>query len=114
MEAIKNNDYILYKGSIGKVETLIGDTVIANIDGKKVKDKIHNFKKWHRDKIHKISKENFIITTDKILNTDYLANKYPNLSKSDIEMILTSGALLFSLLKDELFKNRTTPEVNDE
>lgn len=114
METIKNNDYVLYKGVVGKVELVIGDTILANIEGLKIKDHISKFKKWDKNKIHRISKENFIVTVDKILNTDYLASKYPNLSKSDLEMILTSGALLFSLLKDELFKNRTTTEVNNE
>lgn len=110
MEAIKNNDYILYKGVVGKVELILGDTVIANIDGVKVKDHVSKFKKWDINKIHNISKEQFIIATDKILDAKYLSNKYPKLSISDIEVILTSGALIVQNLKDELFKGALTRE----
>ena len=110
MEVINNNDYVLYKDVVGKVEIILGDTVIANIEGVKVKDHISKFKKWDKDKIHNISKEKFIIAVDKILDEKYLTEKYPNLGKADIEIILTSGALVIQNLKDELFKGASTYE----
>ena len=114
MEAIKNNDYVLYKNIVGKVELIIGETVIANIEGLKVKDHISKFKKWDIDKIHNISKEQFILAVDKILNTDFILSKYPRLDKSDIDVILTSGAFLFAELRAELFKDRNPVEVENE
>lgn len=114
MEDIKNNDYVLYKNIVGKVELILGETVIANIEGVKVKDHISKFKKWDKDKIHNISKEQFILAVDKILNTDYILAKYPRLDKNDINIILTSGAFLFTELRAELFKDRKPVEVENE
>lgn len=103
MEVIKNNDYIFYNGIVGKVELILGETVIANVEGVKVKDHISKFKKWDRNKIANISRDKLKETLNKVLDKEYLMSKYENLSESDIDLILTSGALISKDLLEELF-----------
>lgn len=103
MEVIKNGDYVLYGDMVGKVELIVGEKVIANVDGLKVKDHISKFKLWDKDKIHNISKEDFVLAVDKVLDIEYLINKYPSLGAYDINVIINSGALIIQNLKDELF-----------
>lgn len=107
MEVIKNNDYILYNGIVGKVELILGEIVIANVEGVKVKDHISKFKKWDRNKIANISRDKLKETLNKVLDKDYLMSKYENLSESDIDLILTSGALISKDLLEELFGGGT-------
>lgn len=103
MEVIKSNDFILYNGEVGKVELVLGETVIANVDGLKVKDHISKFKKWDIGKIPNITRNKLKETLNKILDKEYLTDKYPNLSENEINLILTSGALISKNLLEELF-----------